>query len=95
MRHQQLTVALPHGLHAQVAALLVERAADFSSSVFLTRIRTGETASLARVIDLIALGVHHGDEVVVLADGTDAAAALASVVAVLASPSDDATALLA
>lgn len=88
MRHQLLAVALPRGVHARIATLLAQRAAGFQSSLFLTRPDTGATASLARSLDLLSLGLAHGDEVMLLADGPDAEEALAAVAQLLLSPTE-------
>ncbi|MGO4956209.1 HPr family phosphocarrier protein [Luteococcus sp. Sow4_B9] len=77
MRMARVTVGLDRGVHARVATQLCECAAQYDSSVFL---RTHRSASAANVFDVLALGIARGDEVTVMADGTDERLALAAVV---------------
>lgn len=77
---QTVTVGVPGGVHARVAADLVRVAAGFGSSVFLL---AGSTMSVREVSDLLALGIAQGQQVTVLADGRDEQEALAAVVDVL------------
>jgi PTS hybrid protein len=75
----ETTVVLtdPEGLHARPAAALVRLAAGFDAHVTLNGV---DAASLLRVI---ALGLRHGQEVVVRADGDQADQAVDAIVALL------------
>jgi multiphosphoryl transfer protein len=75
------TVSIPlrHGLHARPAALLAKRARPLSSRVILTG--HGKTADARSVTAIMALGIGHGDEITVTADGAEAAAAIKEIVA--------------
>ncbi|WP_420174434.1 HPr family phosphocarrier protein [Luteococcus sp. OSA5] len=77
MRMERVRVGLDRGVHARVATQLRDHAVQFNSSIFL---RTHRSASAASVFDVLALGIAHGDEVTVLADGSDEGAALAAMV---------------
>ncbi len=79
---QAVTLSLPHGIHARPAARIGEIARGFEADVHLVK---GEKRGDARsTVGLLALGTTFGDEVVVQARGDDAEAALAAVVALLA-----------
>jgi phosphocarrier protein FPr len=65
----------PTGLHARPAAVLVNLAKKYKSNLKLKR---GDKAVSARsVVGLMGLEVAHGDTVQLIADGTDAVAAIA------------------
>jgi PTS hybrid protein len=70
----------PEGLHARPAAALVRLAAGFDARVTVNGV---DAASLLRVI---ALGLRHGQEVAVRAEGDDARHAVDAVVALLGGP---------
>jgi len=76
------TVALadPEGLHARPAAALVRLAARFDARV---TVNGADASSLLRVI---ALGLRHGEQVVVRAEGAQAAEAVEAVAELLRGP---------
>ncbi|KGB51609.1 PTS system IIA component, Glc family / Phosphocarrier protein HPr [Sphingopyxis sp. LC81] len=79
---QAVTLSLPHGIHARPAARIGETARRFEADVHLLN---GDKRGDARsTVALLALGTGFGDEVVVQARGDDAEAALAAIVALLA-----------
>ncbi|HET6526523.1 phosphoenolpyruvate--protein phosphotransferase [Sphingopyxis sp.] len=79
---QAVTLSLPHGIHARPAARIGEAARGFEADVHLVK---GDKRGDARsTVALLALGTAFGDEVVVQARGDDAEAALAAIVALLA-----------
>ncbi|MDO9370307.1 MAG: phosphoenolpyruvate--protein phosphotransferase [Sphingopyxis sp.] len=80
---QAVTLSLPHGIHARPAARIGETARGFEAEVHLVKgDRRGDARS---TVGLLALGTANGDEVIVRASGSDAEAALAAIVALLAS----------
>lgn len=84
---QSVTLSLPHGIHARPAARIGETARRFEAEVHLLN---GEKRGDARsTVALLALGTGFGDEVVVQARGDDAEAALAAIVALLATDMDE------
>lgn len=79
---QAVTLSLPHGIHARPAARIGEAARGFQAELHLLN---GDKRGDARsTVALLALGTRFGDEVVVQARGGDAEAALAAIVALLA-----------
>ena len=79
---QAVTLSLPHGIHARPAARIGEAARGFQAELHLLN---GDKRGDARsTVALLALGTRFGDDVVVQARGDDAEAALAAIVALLA-----------
>ena len=75
-----VALADPEGLHARPAAALVRLAARFDARV---TVNGAEASSLLRVI---ALGLRHGEQVVVRAEGPQAAEAVEAVAELLRGP---------
>ena len=87
---QAVTLSLPHGIHARPAARIGEAARGFEADVHLVK---GDKRGDARsTVALLALGTAFGDKVVVQARGDDAEAALAAIVALLATDMGEAPA---
>ena len=84
MIHRDVLVGHEQGVHALVAHELAVRAAGFASSLYLRH--EGRSASLTRVVDILALGLAAGIRVTVWADGEDEAEALDALAGYLASP---------
>lgn len=63
------------GIHARPAGLLVKEAKVFTSNVVLSV--DGKKADMKKLMALMALGVGHGAEVTVIAEGEDEDAAAA------------------
>lgn len=79
---QAVILSLPHGIHARPAARIGETARGFEADVHLLN---GDKRGDARsTVGLLALGTVFGDEVTIQARGSDAEAALAAIVALLA-----------
>lgn len=79
---QAVTLSLPHGIHARPAARIGEAARSFAADVHL--VKGGKRGDARSTVALLALGTAFGDEIVVQARGDDAEAALAVIVALLA-----------
>jgi phosphocarrier protein FPr/phosphocarrier protein len=77
--HQRVVITLRQGLHARPAALLARRAKSFGAQISLAA--HGRIADARSVVAIMALGVRHGDEVILRAEGDEAAQALASTLA--------------
>jgi phosphocarrier protein FPr/phosphocarrier protein len=77
--HQRVIITLRQGLHARPAALLARRAKSFGAQISLAA--HGRIADARSVVAIMALGVRHGDEVILRAEGDEAAQALASTLA--------------
>jgi phosphoenolpyruvate-protein phosphotransferase len=78
-RQQTVVIALRQGLHARPAALIARRAKAFDAQISLAA--HGRLADARSVVAIMALGVRHGDELILRADGKDAALALAAAIA--------------
>ena len=77
----QWIVDYPNGLHARPAAQWVEAARRHAAQL---QVRHGQDAADAKnLISLLQLGLRHGDTVTVSAQGQDAAAALAGLLAAM------------
>ena len=83
-------VALAHGIHARPAATLAGGARRFASDIAL--LRGARRANARSVAALMALGVRQGDRVTIEATGSDAAAAVEALAALIASGLDEAPA---
>jgi multiphosphoryl transfer protein len=74
-------VTLSQGLHARPAALLARRAKG--TATLITLRAHGRATDARSVVGIMALGVRHGDELLVQADGEAAAGAVAEMLAAL------------
>ena len=79
--HRVLVVSLRQGLHARPAALLARSAKAFNTKISLAA--HGRLADAHSIIAIMALGVRHGDELTVRAEGSEGAQAIAAIVAAL------------
>jgi len=76
----QLTISTPHGLHARPAARFVQTAGLFDAQVRIKKLQSpAEPVSAASFNSVVALGIEHGDRVVVFARGKQAREALTAV----------------
>ncbi|GGC10426.1 HPr family phosphocarrier protein [Cellulomonas carbonis] len=87
MAQRTVTVASKVGLHARPAAIFAQRAAAAGVPVTIAR-PGGAPVDAASVLMVMTLGVPHGEDVVLEADGDGAEAALDDLVAVLATDLD-------
>ena len=76
-----IVVALSQGLHARPAALLARRAKGVAASITLRA--HGRATDARSVVGIMALGVRHGDELLVQAEGAGAPQAVAEMFAAL------------
>jgi multiphosphoryl transfer protein len=72
--HRVLVVSLRQGLHARPAALLARRAKAFGVKISLAA--HGRVADARSVVAIMALGVRHGDELILRSEGREAAQAV-------------------
>ena len=77
------------GLHARASAKFVKLATSFDSEIHVTR--DGVTVNALSIMGLLMLGAGIGSEVEVSAEGADAEAALAAVVALIEARFDEET----
>lgn len=81
MISRTVVVASSVGLHARPAALLAEAVDD--SGVDVTIAFDGEEADAASLLEIMTLGVGHGDEVTLSTDDDNAGAVLDSLIELL------------
>jgi phosphocarrier protein HPr len=74
MSERTVHVASSHGLHARPAALFTQTAAK--SGVAVTIAKGERSVDASSILGVISLGIDHGDEVRLSADGEGADAAL-------------------
>jgi phosphocarrier protein len=67
---EQIIVDNPHGLHARPAALFVQIAGKFDSSVMLEK--DGELVDGKSIIAILSLGVNKGMGIKLIVEGLDA-----------------------
>ncbi len=80
MPETTIIVTETHGLHARPAALFVQTAARFTSSVQVKNLDrpAGRTVDAKSMLGVTALGVSQGQRILISAEGDDAASALAA-----------------
>ncbi|MEP6480340.1 MAG: HPr family phosphocarrier protein [Rhodoglobus sp.] len=70
MAERTITIASAHGLHARPASLFVQAVNSSGLKVELTK---GEkTLNAASILGVISLGIEHGDQVTLSAEGDNA-----------------------
>ena len=69
MTSKDIRINLENGLEARPVALLVQEASKYDSTVY---IQTGDKKVNAKsIMGMMSLGLDHGEELVVIADGAD------------------------
>ena|SRR3990172_3325489 len=71
---RRVTISAPNGLHIRSAALFVDLARRFASSIHV--VKGQQRVDGKSALDLLTLAAEHGTEVVLEAEGGDAEAAL-------------------
>ncbi|ELZ06042.1 HPr family phosphocarrier protein [Natrialba asiatica] len=86
-----VTVVPEAGLHARPAATFVETVTDADSDVQIAHATDDDDdlTPAASMIAVTSLGVEHGEEIRIVADGPDAAATLDALERVLTTPEDE------
>ncbi|MBO66961.1 MAG: HPr family phosphocarrier protein [Acidiferrobacteraceae bacterium] len=74
---RSVTVINKLGLHARASAQLVKLAGTFNSNIWLTL--DHQTANGKNIMELMMLAASQGSKIVVTAEGTDAANAVADI----------------
>lgn len=77
MASRSVVVTVPEGLHARPAALFATLAAEQPTPVTVRR-PDGPQVPAASLLSVLALGVRHGDEVLLEAEGPEGEAAVAA-----------------
>lgn len=87
MAEKTVTVASSVGLHARPASLFAQAAAKAGVPVQLTS-AAGKSVNAASILGVLSLGIGHGEEVTLSAEGEGAEAALEELGALLATDLD-------
>jgi phosphocarrier protein HPr len=86
MPERTVTIASAHGLHARPASLFVQAVTAAGIPVQLTK---GEkTLNAASILGVISLGISHGDEITLAAEGENADTVLDSLAELLTTDMD-------
>jgi phosphocarrier protein HPr len=81
---QKATVKNPLGIHARPAALVVKEASKYGAGIYLST-DMAQRINGKSIMGVMMLAAEHGAEVLVEAEGEDAAAAVAALAALLES----------
>jgi phosphocarrier protein len=87
MAERTVTVASSVGLHARPASLFAQAAAKAGVPVQLTS-AAGKSVNAASILGVLSLGIGHGEEVTLSAEGEGAEAALDSLAELLGTDLD-------
>ena len=87
MTSQKVTITAPNGMHARPAGELVKLIRGLAPAR-ITLCTAAREASAVSILSLLALGLKHGTEAEVCAEGGDEAAAVKSVAAFIANMSE-------
>lgn len=87
MAENTLRVASAHGLHARPASLFTKAAA--ASGLDVTISKGDKSVNAASILSVISLGVGHGDEVTIAAEGDGADAVIAELTEILSADHDE------
>jgi len=75
MLERTVRIGSTHGLHARPAKLFTQAAAASGAAVTIAK-AGGKAVNAASILGVISLGIDHGDEVTLAADGDNADAVL-------------------
>ena len=75
MKEFQFVIRDELGIHARPAGLLAKLAKEYKDTT-VTVTKAGNTVKASQLMKLMSLGVKHGDEVTVAAEGPDEEAAI-------------------
>lgn len=69
---KKITIRIPNGLEARPAALLVQVASQFESSVYIAyEDKKVNAKSIMGMMSMVSLGLSSGDEVEIVVEGSD------------------------
>jgi phosphocarrier protein len=69
MLEETITITNRAGIHARPAAMLVQTAKDFSSSLYLDK--DGDRINAKSIMGILTLGASYGTELKIVAEGED------------------------
>lgn len=81
MIQRSMTIQLTSGLEARPVAVLVQKASQYDSTVYIQA--EGKKVNAKSIMGMMSLGLNMGEEVTVIADGKDESAAVESIEAYL------------
>ncbi len=81
MIQRSMTIQLTSGLEARPVAVLVQKASQYDSKVYIQA--EGKKVNAKSIMGMMSLGLNMGEEVTVIADGEDETAAVESIEAYL------------
>ena len=86
MVEREIVIKNKTGLHARPAAVIVQKANEYSSEVFLEK--DGDRVNAKSIMGVMMLAAGEGSKITILADGDDEGDAVASIAALLESDID-------
>ncbi|MBD5543233.1 MAG: HPr family phosphocarrier protein [Lachnospiraceae bacterium] len=81
MIQRSMTIQLTSGLEARPVAVLVQKASQYDSTVYIQA--EGKKVNAKSIMGMMSLGLNMGEEVTVIAEGKDESAAVESIEAYL------------
>lgn len=81
MIQRSMTIQLTSGLEARPVAVLVQKASQYDSKVYIQA--EGKKVNAKSIMGMMSLGLNMGEEVTVIADGEDESDAVESIEAYL------------
>ncbi len=78
MAEKTVTVTNKAGLHARTAAVIVQKAQEFTSDISI--IRDAKEVSAKSIMGIMTLGISQGTVITIKAEGKDASQAVAALV---------------
>lgn len=88
MLERTVRIGSTHGLHARPAKLFCQAAAASGTSVTISK-AGGKAVNAASILGVISLGIDHGNEVTLAADGDSAQTVLDELVDLLLTDHDE------
>lgn len=76
MIQKSMQIQLANGLEARPVAVLVQKASMFDSKIYIEA--EGKKVNAKSIMGMMSLGLNAGEEVTVIAEGTDESAAVES-----------------
>ena len=86
MVEREIIIKNKTGLHARPAAVIVQKANEYSSEVFLEK--EGDRVNAKSIMGVMMLAAGEGSRITIIADGDDEGDAVASIAALLESDID-------
>lgn len=81
MIQRSMTIQLTSGLEARPVAVLVQKASQYDSTVYIQA--EGKKVNAKSIMGMMSLGLNKGEEVTIIADGKDESDAVESIEAYL------------